>query len=154
MHFLSELFIRFTFRFWFLIFIRSLPASSFLPFIFGYCKHAVNLHPNHSCFSETDSVQRKPKAIPSILRFFYCGNPEHTERTRSRRTTGNVFPCDVTVNKFSAKGINLLTLAGFILHTVYLFRNIQFPIIPKRHDGKLFLITGIVNDNDVIDLNI
>lgn len=48
------------------------------------------------------------------LLFFYCGNPEHTERTRSaaaeQENHCNVFPCDVTVNNFSAKGINLLTL--------------------------------------------
>lgn len=57
-------------------------------------------------------TERKIKAIPSLFAFlfFYWGNPEHTERTRStelrlsRTTTGNVFPCDVTVNNFSAKG--------------------------------------------------
>lgn len=57
--------------------------------------------------------ERKIKAIPFIVRFplFLLGesrahrlDSEHGALLLSRITTGNVFPCDVTVNNFSAKG--------------------------------------------------
>lgn len=57
--------------------------------------------------------REKFKAIPFIVRFplFLLGesrahrtDSEHGALLLSRITTGNVFPCDVTVNNFSAKG--------------------------------------------------
>lgn len=57
--------------------------------------------------------ERKIKAIPSIVRFplfllwesrAHRMDSEHGALLLSRITTGNVFPCDVTVNNFSAKG--------------------------------------------------
>lgn len=110
------------------LFLFLSPSSFPRPSFWLLCPHSNRaMHPPYS-FSQrgtslaigslTSSVgvglsERKIKAIPFIVRFplFLLGesrahrmDSEHGALLLSRITTGNVFPCDVTVNNFSAKG--------------------------------------------------
>lgn len=67
----------------------------------------------HTSWVGVGLSERKIKAIPFIVGFplfllwesrAHRMDSEHGALPLSRITTGNVFPCDVTVNNFSAKG--------------------------------------------------
>lgn len=67
----------------------------------------------HTSWVGVGLSERKIKAIPFIVRFplfllwesrAHRMDSKHGALLLSRITTGNVFPCDVTVNNFSAKG--------------------------------------------------
>lgn len=115
----------FLFWFWF-----PSPSSCPLPPFWLLCAHSNRaMHPPYSLSQRGTSLaigsltqtswvgvglsERKIKAIPSIVRFplfllwesrAHRMDSEHGALLLSRITTGNVFPCDVTVNNFSAKG--------------------------------------------------
>lgn len=113
----------------FLILFDLIYFAALFPAFFDYCVHTVTVQ----CILLTHSLKEGPlwrsgrppagwvlgyqreklKAIPFIVRFplFLLGesrahrtDSEHGALLLSRITTGNVFPCDVTVNNFSAKG--------------------------------------------------
>lgn len=113
----------------FVFFTFSFNLLSFL--FFDYCVHTVTMQCillthslkegpcwqlGHSlspsgCVLSCQREKLKQYLSSFAFLFFYCGNPEHTEWTLrywalllSRITICNVFPCDVTVNNFSAKG--------------------------------------------------
>lgn len=116
----------FFFLLWFdfISFAALWPSSSFF-LITALARSNRAMHPPYS-FSQRGSsltvgsltrprsvLREKIKAIPFIVRFplFLPGesrahrmDSEHGALLLSRITTGNVFPCDVTVNNFSAKG--------------------------------------------------
>lgn len=148
------------------LFIFLSPSSFPRPSFWLLCPHSNRaMHPPYS-FSQrgtslaigslTSSVgvglsERKIKAIPFIVRFplFLLGesrahrmDSEHGALLLSRITTGNVFPCDVTVNNFSAKGnksVDFGAVCTFSYWDVYSQKYIQLQIFSLRSVSSVLL---------------
>lgn len=87
----------------------------------------------HTSWVGVGLSERKIKAIPFIVRFplfllwesrAHRMDSEHGALLLSRITTGNVFPCDVTVNNFSAKGNKSVDFGAVCVGVVRLLRGL------------------------------